>query len=96
MAVATLRNDPTFSRAVEHETNFEPVPARSVLVQLVQEEGEWVATAPMSGIFGEGNTPSEAVEDLIAGLGGLRDSLGAEEAFLSDHLANRLAFLRSI
>lgn len=59
------------------------------------DEDEWVATEPETGMFGEGDTPTEALDDLVVSLGRLRDELRANVGNLGSGLAENLAFLEA-
>jgi hypothetical protein len=54
---------------------------------------QWVATDPVTGGFGEGDTPTRAVADLLQRLRALREALRADHDKLDPRLASHLAHL---
>jgi hypothetical protein len=57
------------------------------------EDGEWVAIESRTGMFGEGDSDIEALEDLLRSLYELRGDLAAEYPILSDRLRSQFDLL---
>lgn len=89
-----LTNRTTFSSAVDDDAA--PVRPDQLVVEIAHEEGEFVAVEPYTGMFGEGETEVDAIKDLLDGLRSLREVFTEKESVLSEALANRLDFLRTI
>ncbi len=65
-------------------------------VEIVFDEGQWVAVEGFTGMFGEGDTKDEAFADIVRGLFKLRAELAAHRDSLSARLRDRLAALEAV
>jgi hypothetical protein len=88
------------NRVTERRTVQEHPTAVFYIVDLLRfavvwEDGQWVATEPVTGMFGEGDSHQEAVRDLLVSLQELRAELEGHSGRLSDHLEQKLAFLKT-
>lgn len=64
-----------------------------LVIEVDWDLGQWVATDPVTGGFGEGDTPSLAAADLLHRLRALRGALRADHDKLDSRLASHLAHL---
>lgn len=65
-------------------------------VEVVHDEGQWVAVEGFTGMFGEGDTREDAVADLGRGLIDLRRELSAHRDNLSPRLQNHLVAIEAV
>lgn len=61
-----------------------------------RDEGAFIASDDLTGVYGEGDTPADAVAAYRAALSGLRRVLAARESELTPELCHKLAILQSI
>lgn len=65
----------------------------SLAIQVERIDGEYLASEPRTGMYGEGDTDREALIDLFRSMVALRDDLRAHQTRLAPELAADLAFL---
>ena len=86
----------TNSRAGERPPFRETVTSPSLSIALRYESGQYVAVEDQTGMFGEGDTPREALDDLIRSLYDHRRDLAQHERQLSAHLRGQLEVLNRL
>jgi hypothetical protein len=93
---AELRNVSTVvSAAPATNVTIQPLGHR-VSVEIVYDEGQWVAVEGFTGMFGEGDTKSEAFTDLMRGLVDLRQELALHREALTPQLRDQLAAIEAV
>ena len=70
--------------------------SRAVRLTVKWDVSQWLATEPVTLMFGEGDTPEEALHDLFESLREMRKDLERDSERLTSRLEKQLAFLRAV
>lgn len=65
-------------------------------LKVERDEGAFIVSDDLTGVYGEGETQAEAMAEYRAALSGLRSVLAAHEGELTPELQHRLSVLQSI
>lgn len=69
---------------------------RHLRVRVTWEDGAWFALESHTGVWGEGESPAQALVDLAHSLVAYRDDMADNRHSLPPELADRLALLESL
>jgi hypothetical protein len=67
----------------------------SLMISVREEDGEWLAVEHVTSMFGEGDDPDEAFDDLVHSLRELRGHLTRDDGRLMPGLQEQLEVLRA-
>jgi hypothetical protein len=70
--------------------------AQSLVIEIAQDEGQFLATLAELPLFGEGDTPHEAAVDLLRSLLELREQLASKGDRLSPDLVRQFTVLNRL
>jgi hypothetical protein len=71
-------------------------PVGQLTIRTVYDVEQWIAQEDLTGMFGEGDSPQEAMADLVGSLNDLRLELTAHVGVLSPRLHEQLSALQAV